>query len=229
MAGLLAVVSVPGSAFFQVRRLEVTGARILSPDAVAAVAGIAPGRPLITIRPADAQARLQAHPRISAARVRVRWPDAVEIEVTERIPRVAVGSGGQFALVGDDGIVVAVAADPAGLPVVDDRVAPPQVLVPGARMATGAVRAALGILDALPTPMAARLTRVVVREGGDLAMVFAPDLVVRAALREDLPERLARLPEMLEALVARGIVPRSVDLRYAGSLVVVPVRGGDVR
>ena len=229
MSGLLAVLTVPEAAFFQVRRLEVTGTHALSPDAVAALAGIAPGRPLASVRPADAAARLQAHPRISAARVGVRWPDAVVIEVTERTPRLAVAGGGRYALVADDGVVVAVAADPAGLPVLDDRVAPPPALAPGARAPTAGVRAARQVLDALPAPLAGRVVRVVVREGGEVTLVFVPELVVRAVLRDDLPNRLARLPQALEALAAQGIVPRIVDLRYAGSLVVTPVRGGDGR
>jgi cell division protein FtsQ len=229
MAGLLAAVTTSQSAAFEVRRIVVTGAHALPPQAVAAIAGIARGRPLFAVRAAEAAARLQAHPRIRAARVGVRWPDLVVIEIVERVPRLAVRVGQRYALVGDDDVVVDVVEGPGGLPSVDDRVRRPVELRPGMRVTSPATRAARLVVEALPAGMRARLARVVVGDGGDLVLEFSPGPVVRAALRADLPDRLAHLPQVLEALRTRGIVPEAVDLRYAGSLVVTPGRAGDGR
>ncbi|MDR7482784.1 MAG: FtsQ-type POTRA domain-containing protein [Armatimonadota bacterium] len=227
MATLLAALMLPQSAFFDVRRIVVTGAHTLLPEDVAATAGVQYGRPLFAVRPAEATARLQAHPRIRAARVQVRWPETVVIDLTERVPRLAVRVGPRYALVADDDVVVALADGPGGLPWLDDRAGRTAGVRPGARIASPTMRAMHVVVEALPEAMRARLLRVIVQDGGDLVVEFAPGLLVRAAVRADLAERLALLPRALEALQARGIVAKVIDLRYAGSLVVTPWREGD--
>ncbi|MDR7522189.1 MAG: FtsQ-type POTRA domain-containing protein [Armatimonadota bacterium] len=231
MAALLAAAVFPQSALFTIERIEVRGARSLPDAAVAALAGLEPGMRLFAVD-ADAVARrLRADPRIKDADVRLRPPHTVVLRITERRPVLALGLGDRFALLDDDLVVVALTADAAGAPeVVDGLGGTPWVRV-GARVASPAARIVLAGLADIPQPLRAELRRITVTPGPDLTLLLRSGLEIKAGAPAGLAERLAQVPGVLTALRARGIVPRTLDLRYVGSIAVrrappAPVEGG---
>ncbi|MDR7422496.1 MAG: FtsQ-type POTRA domain-containing protein [Armatimonadota bacterium] len=220
MAALLALAALPQSALFVVDRVEVTGISSVPADQVLALAALRRGERLFAVDAEAVARRLRADPRIRAAEVRVRPPRTVGIAIVERRPVIALAASGAYALVAEDLIVVEVRPDPGALPAVVDRTGRGRPVVPGAPASSAAVRAALDALPLIPPELRGALGRIVVAPGGDLTLVLRSGLRIRAGGQAGLTERLARVPQVLAVLRARGVVAAAVDLRYAGSIAV---------
>jgi cell division protein FtsQ len=229
MAALLAVAALPQSALFAVSRVEVTGAATVPVAEVVARAGLRGGERLFAVDADATRRRLLADPRIRDAEVRLRPPRTVAVAVVERRPVLALALRGGYALLGDDLVTVAVQAHPAELPVVTDRTGARPDARPGVPAGSAAARTALEALPLIPAEMRAEVRRIVVGAGRDITLVLASGLEIRAGGLSGLTERLARVPQALEALRARHIQATAVDLRYAGSMVVTLDTGGDGR
>ena len=223
MAALLAVATFPQSAVFAVDRIEVIGAASMSPSAIAALAGVQHGQRLFAVPAVQATARLRAYPRIRTANVRVRPPGAVVITVTERLPAIALVAGSRFALLDEQLTLVALSKDPEGLIVVEDRLgrAAPLLRV-GSPVASESARLALAALAATPRNLRGEVILLSVAPGPDFTLLVVGNVEIRAGGSRGLAERLAQLPAVLDGLATRGVTPLTVDLRYAGSIVVTP-------
>jgi cell division protein FtsQ len=233
MAALTAVAAFPQSALFTLDRIDVVGAVALAPDDVIRLAGVRVGERLFAVDARGAAARLVAHPRVRTAAVRVKPPRSAVIAIVERVPLLALVVDERAMLVDEDlrvVAVVAIGAGTAGLPDVVDRgpgavltASPGDVVSPGGGAAAGRARGA-------PPPwLRIELARIVVSTGPELTLITRAGLTIRAGSPAGLADRLARLPQVLHALRARGVRAATVDLRYAGSIVVTPATGGDVR
>ena len=229
MAVLLALAAFPQSSLFTLETIAVAGATTLSADAVVAASGLRRGQRLFTVDATAVASRLRAHPRIKSAVARVRPPRSVIITIAERRPVIALVVGDQFALLDQDLIVVTVAGRAEGVPEVEDRIGEIPWPRPGTPVLSDGVRAALVGLRALPPELQGLVKRVVVAVGPDLTFVTNAGLEIRAGGLAGLAERLQQVPRVLEALRARRMAVSIIDLRYAGSIVVKPLAGGDVR
>ena len=106
----------------RIAALSVSGARHLTPDQIAAAAGLV-GRPVFSASASEARAALLRLPAVRDATVRIALPDVALIDVAERgaVGRWVVGSVEWY--VDPDGMLFA-SADPRGAPAVrvtDDR------------------------------------------------------------------------------------------------------------
>ncbi len=234
MASLLSAAAFPQSAVFQVERIDIVGPATLTPEAIVALAGIERGQRLFAVRAANAIRRLRTHPRIKTADVRVRPPDTVAIIITERRPVIALSVGDQFAALDDELVAVTVTPGAAGLPAVEDRTGRlVTVGRPGTRVSSEGARIALAALRAASPPMRPEIARIHVAPGPDLTFVTWRGLEIRAGGLSGLADRLAQVQGLLAALAIRGVAPAVIDLRYSGSVVVIPaleeVTAGDGR
>jgi len=230
MAVLLAIAAFPQSALFTVERVEVSGASTVAPQAIIAAAGLHEGQRLFAVDAEAVLRRLRADPRIKAARVRVRPPRVVRLDVVERRPLLALALGdGGFVLVGDDLVAISVVPTAGEVPEVVDRLRAIPWARPGAPVASEAARIALTVLPMLTQQFAGDLQRLVVSPGPDLTLVLRSGLQIRAGGLEGLSDRMAQVPRVLEALRARGMEAAALDLRYAGSVAVTLVTGGEAR
>ncbi len=229
MAALLALAAFPQSSLFTVERIDVDGANTLTPGSVGGIAGLRRGERLFAVDSSAALQRLRADPRIKTAEVRLRPPNTVFIVITERRPVVALAVGAGFALLAEDLVVVALSDDAGGLPVVVDHVAGVAWARPGAPAASEGARLAVAALPVIPPALRGDLRRIVVAPGGDFTIVLRTGLEVRAGGSAGLADRLAQVPQILDALRAKGLGASSLDLRYAGSVVIRPSSGGEAR
>jgi len=110
-----------GSPWLRVRRVEVTGVRVLTRDEVREAASIQLGIPLISVDASAVEARLRARlPRIASVAVVRTWPGIVTCEVTERTPKAALKSGRNFVEVDAQGVRYATdSTAPPGVPLVE--------------------------------------------------------------------------------------------------------------
>jgi cell division protein FtsQ len=229
MAALLAIAAFPQSALFALDRVEITGDTQLTEDAVLAIAGIRRGDRLFAIDAAGSVRRLRASPRIKSADLWLRPPHAILVRVVERRPIIALVSGDRFAWLGDDLVVVQLAGDPAGLPVVVDRIGSMPWSRVGAPVASVGAKIALGVMPAMPASLRQDLQRIEVTVGPDITLELQSGLEIRVGGPALASERLAQVPDIIAALRARGVTPISLDLRYAGSVAVRLAPAGDVR
>jgi len=231
MAGLIAAAALPQSALFTLDRVDVQGATVLASDEIVTAAGLRVGERLFSIDATRTARRLEAHPRIKAATVRLKPPRAAVITIIERHPMIALAAGDHVLLVDEELMVVAAApasAPRATLPEVIDRGA--VVLArPGQAVLSSGARAALAALTDMPSWLRAEVVRIIVDGGSDLTLVTRAGVQIRAGTPAGLADRLAQLPQVLEVLRGRGVRVVTIDLRYAGSIVVMPATGGDGR
>ena len=105
---------------FAVREVVVTGHRRLPGEAVRKLAGVAPGTNIFDADLAAVRARVIAHPWIKGARVRMRPPHSLLVDIRERIPAARIG-GAAPLVVDAEGVVLDTSAPyPAGcLPVLE--------------------------------------------------------------------------------------------------------------
>lgn len=99
------------SPLLAVHRIVVAGAPPHLTEEVRSSSGIAPGEPLVSVRPAEVEATLGANPWISAAEVTLQWPQEVLIEITPRLPVAWLAEGENWSLVGADAVVLETARE----------------------------------------------------------------------------------------------------------------------
>jgi cell division protein FtsQ len=110
-----------GSEWTHVKRVSVSGARVLTPEEVRAVAKVRLGSPLVSVDTDRVAARLRRElPRIDSVDVERSWPDGIELKVVERTPVMVEEKGGKFVEVDRDGVRFAtVSQAPKGVPVLE--------------------------------------------------------------------------------------------------------------
>ncbi|KQX53368.1 MULTISPECIES: FtsQ-type POTRA domain-containing protein [unclassified Streptomyces] len=163
--GVLALVAggiwaLYGSSWFRVERVKTSGAEVLTPAEIEAVAAVPVGAPLVTVDTEAIEARLrEGFPRIESVDVVRSWPHGIGLKVTERQPVLVIEKGGKFTEVDVTGMRFAtVAKAPKGVPrLVLDTASSPSLRRFGAdRLLREAVR----VRGELPAEIA-RDTRVV--------------------------------------------------------------------
>ncbi|WP_051800012.1 cell division protein FtsQ/DivIB [Catenuloplanes japonicus] len=146
---------VYGTGVLGVRRIEVTGATLLTPVEVRAAAEVADLTPLARVDTGAVAARVEALAPVDRAVVSRRWPGTLVIEVVERtavavVPRAETS----FAVVDDEGVVFRTESKrPADLPLLE-------VAAPGPDDVN--TRAGLEVLASLSTELATKLISVTV-------------------------------------------------------------------
>ena len=177
--GVVVVVVVGWSALhsrlFAARVVTVVGAVHTPVRQIVAAAGLSGDPPLLDVG-AGAVAGVERLPWIASATVTREWPDGVRIAVRERTPVAAVQEAPAttgWALVDRTGKVLAVRAQPTGLP-----------RVVGARPAgrpgstAGGLRAALRVVTSLPKAFADQVATVTQDRGGDVTLELTSTLTV---------------------------------------------------
>jgi cell division protein FtsQ len=103
---LLAFVIVWTTPLFEVKRIEVSGTSVLTPDEVAALGQDAVGGSVLGADLDAIATAVAALAPVKSVDVTRAWPDAVSVAVTEREPYMAVPVGDEtFLMVDSEGVV----------------------------------------------------------------------------------------------------------------------------
>jgi cell division protein FtsQ len=101
---------------FAVTKVSVTGASVLTPEQVTAVARVPIGTPLVRLDVKAIEKRIASLKPVAAVSVTRSLPNRVTIAITERQPVYAVSAGSSFDLVDSSGVPYTSVTDvPAGL------------------------------------------------------------------------------------------------------------------
>ncbi len=79
---------------FRVDQVEILGAELMRQEHVRSIAGVT-GDHAFSVDPKAIEARLEAYPEVATAQVKLRWPNRVQIRISERQPVLAWEDGGR--------------------------------------------------------------------------------------------------------------------------------------
>lgn len=215
VAVVVAVLVVLASPLLSVRDVEVDGAvytarfdRALLDEVVEELRG----EPILIVDLRAAQERLEESPWVRSARVSMRFPDRVSIELRERVPLAwYVAADARHRVIDDEGRVIVV-LDGQPVDYVQITGEGPEI-EPGA-YAGAAYRAAAQVVRALPAELRPQVASLGVTVDGELTMELVTGTEVRLGLPDDLQTKL----------VALVVVLRRQD---AASLTVIDVSSGE--
>jgi cell division protein FtsQ len=191
-----------GSRLLVVRRIDVTGERLVSRDEVIAAARVRLGEPLARLDTGVVRDRVEAVQAVETARVERRWPTTVRIVVRERTPIVVVQRDNRFLQIDRYGVTVLTsAARPRGLPVLN--VANPTQSDP-------ALRAGLSVLRALPPWLGRRVAGVEILSPEAVTLRLADGVTVVWGAPERGPDKLRLLHGLLSDSPQRGV--KTIDV-----------------
>ena len=209
---------------FLLRHLKVTGLHQMTVSEV--VADLALPRVVYTwqLRSWVLQRRLRRDPLIAGVKVRVRWPDALTITVSERVPAALVVGGGQAWEVDASGRLLRVLSDPGNalavhaaglpsrLPVVEGaRLSRP--LPGGAAQGTG-VAAALGVARSLGGAYGKQIAAVTVSKSGSVGVRTTGGIAVNYGSGRQPHRKTQMLLGILRAVALQpGVKLAAIDLR----------------
>lgn len=97
------------SRYFQIRKIEISGCRVTTPDVLRKYAGISYQMNMLTLDPEAIQQRLQSHPWVSQAQIRRIWPNEIAVSIIEYRPEALVvqGKGNDFYYLDKSGKIFA--------------------------------------------------------------------------------------------------------------------------
>src|SRR3990172_7000975 len=217
MVILLAAASLPASALFTLQRIEVEGAKTLTPDAVRAASGLEPGsRSIFTINAQEVTRRLLRHPWIASAQVRARPPHTILIRIGERVPVAAVPAARGDALVGGAGGGLGGGGVGPELGPGSGRVGR------GEEIPSPATRAGLTILPQLPEALRVEVAHLQVTRTQEVFLYTTDGLEIRARPLRGLRQRMAAAPEILRTVRAQGTPLEYIDLSLPGQAIIKP-------
>ena len=220
MAALIAAVAFLQSSFFGISQITVHGAGHLSQDEIVARTDLHRGLVLSSLHPADIAARLTSLPWIAAARVLVVPTGRVDLLVDERVPRAAMPFRHKYVLLDQEGVALEVASTPPAVPLISvEGVTLPWVRL-GDRVPSRGVRDAVRALAVLPLEEIARGLRLHVDRMGAVIVTTADGVTVLLGSPRGLGGRAAMLRQVLAAIRRQHLRSASVDLRFAGSVIL---------
>ena len=208
--------------FFQIRQIEVTTDGELGAEDVREYANVREGLNLFAVRPQEIRAALLAVPVIAAAQVGRRLPDALIIEVAERVAVARLGRPGAGSPLAVDatGHVLGPSSVRGSLPVV---LGVRDVgLRPGDVVADPMLKEALAVLEICnETQMREELAVATIDVGNEDMLGVGLTSGEQVLLsREKLKEKLQQLREMRKVARDRGLdlatYDMTVDRNYVG-------------
>lgn len=222
---VLAVVTIAGglawpllhSRFLSARVLRVEGNAHTTTAAILAAAGLASHPPMIDVSASKAAGAVDALPWVATASVRLSWPDAVVVRVTERRAVAVAAEGSRWAVLDPTGRVLAVEPSaPPGLAKLVS-VAPPGS--PGTTVSAPA-RDCLSVAARVPVALASMLTAVSPSPAGGVDLALDDGVGVVLGSPTDL---LAKFEDVASILAAERLPAGSViDVSVPQSPAVTP-------
>jgi cell division protein FtsQ len=170
------------------RDIVVTGLGAVTQEEVVAVAGVAPGTPLLQIDTDAVAEKVAGIRRVASARVQREYPSTLRITVVERVPVVVRDYPDGVHLIDRDGVDFATGPPPPGIPYLD--VADPSPTDP-------ATKAALEVMTSLKPDVAAQVGRVSAPSVAAITLTLIDGRTVVWGTTDRSDEKAAKLAALL--------------------------------
>jgi len=179
------------STVLTVQRVDVRGLDRLDEQQVLNAAQVPNGEQLARLDLAAITARVQALAPVRSADVTREWPDAVRIDVEERVAVAVVEIGGRLRGLDEEGVVFAEYAKPAQAPAGLPRVSPTSQTTPEA------LREAATVAAAMPPALAAMVDHLEVQTVDRVTLVLKDARVVLWGSADDSALKAQVLQKLL--------------------------------
>ena len=203
------------SPLLKVRRVVVAGGRHVSRADVVAATGLDSGDGILMLSSDDVVDAVEALPWVRSADVARRLPSTVSVRILERRPAMVLRtSTGDWTLDGR-GTVLQRGAASARLPLL--AAVSLEVLSPGERVRSSAVRSALSGFAAMPRDLARRVRAAFAPSPDRISYSLAGDILVRYGSAERRGDKNEVLAALLERLGRRSAGVGYIDVRVPSS------------
>ncbi len=223
ICALCALATFPASALLGLQTVTVQGNAAVPAPEILHRAGIAPGESAFRVDAARIRAGVLSDPRIQDVSVAIAFPHRVTIVVQERRPVAAVAVADAYALLGADGAVIARTSTPSPYPLLQLEQQVPLWVRAGTVVPSSDARLGARVAGMLPDRLRSRVRAVRVTSGSEIVLQLRDGVAVRLGREQLEHDRLRTLPEVLDAVEARGQRVEYVDVRFPGSVVVRPI------
>jgi cell division protein FtsQ len=208
-AGLVALYFSP---FLRVQNVEVSGAVVSDPTAIAAMAD-AEGESMISGDFSAAEARIAELPLIKEVHIERRFPQTLRVVITERAPWGIWSSGGSDYVIDAEGVILPDVGAPGGAPVIHvlDGTA---TWAAGERVDSDAVQLTRALAEQVPGRLGQAITWVEWSSAKGLALATDAGYRVVIGDSENMEYKLA-VWQQIEAELGRETMNGHVlDLRF---------------
>jgi len=205
-----------------IREIEIKGNHHLSEDDLLDMTNIKRDN-ILKLSLENLRARILRSPWVKEAMVRRQLPGTIKIDLSERAPQAMIDYGDSFYLVDGEGVVIERKRDREG------RLLPVLSGVDLSECRLGEVCPSKGLLEGLALLRFLR-EKGLGNENIELVAKEPEELTLNLAGREikvgsgDYQEKFSRLDEIERDLSRRGIVARTIDVRFRGKVIVVPMK-----
>lgn len=193
--------------WFGAKVLTVTGVHPNTSDrTIMAAAGLLHHPPLINVDPVTTATRVESLPFIASAKVTMHWPDAVNIQVIERVPVVVMsGPAASWSTLDGNGRTLAVTPARPVLPVLVVR-GPAGPVPPAPVGATGAASAnpGLAVTRTLPPAFVGQVVSITVAADGTVSLALSSHLVVLLGTVSNLTAKYEDVAAIIAHASLRG-------------------------
>ena len=199
------------SPLLTVQEVRVEGVDTLDRAALAEISGLT-GRSMLRLPLDEARANLLALPQVKSVAFSRGWPHSLTVRVQERVAYAFWSVGGRDYTVDIDGVVLAGGAPSGPAP----RIVEPDTarfMGPGDRVHPDALALAARIMQESPRFLGQSVDVLEYRPGIGVTAVFAGGMRVTFGDERSYEYKVAVLAKLLDQLTARGVTPRTVDLR----------------
>jgi len=208
-----------------VREVRVEGLRYLERDSIVTASGLAPGLDLLGVDLDRARQALLLQPRVARARVSRALPQALRIEIDERVPVLLVGHGVPWEL-DSTGVLLTPLAEGvvADVPML---IGPDLTDVPaGTQVQSPEVARGLAWVQALAgrdLELSGQVSEIDVSAERSTSLTLMNGTRVRCSAWPPGTRTLSALRVVLADLRQRGTRAEEVDLRFDQQVIVRPV------
>ncbi len=211
------------SAFFNVKKVEVSGCQTVSEEQVIELSGLTVGTNLLKIDAKGAISKIVMHPVIKKVQVSRKIPHTLELKVTERTPvALVVGNDGYLA-VDIEGIYLKQVDDLLNLhlPVVSG-LSIEERASPGADLTTAGLQAALQLIEVMDQTFLENVAEIKASSPYTLTLKMLQGVEIRFGEPEEIERKLQLIQELLieNGEVINDETVEYIDLRY-NSLPVI--------
>ncbi|NLW24359.1 MAG: FtsQ-type POTRA domain-containing protein [Clostridia bacterium] len=212
------------SSFFNIKKISVTGNKLLEKEKILNLSQVKTGQNLISIDKGEIKKRILVHPLVKDVEIKRNLPTTLEIEIKEREPIGLVVCPDGFIQVCDEGYFLALIDDLGSynLPVISG-LSLEQLPGPGQKIENQGLFNALAILKEGKQGFLENIVELNISNENHILAYTVQGIEIRLGTLENMSTKLENLNKILEDVINKEIMGNSVeyiDLRFSGPPVI---------
>ena len=210
------VVGAAYSPLLDVDDISIVGSDQLDLDGLAARTGVRIGDPILFVDPASVAAELRDDPRFVRVVVQRRFPDSISVRLTDRRAIAVVVGPTRGVVVGEGGVIIAVATGDEFLQHVEVTEDPPVKV--GSRLSPP-LAAAVDVMGSMSFEIAVQIQKMSITAEGELVFDLGEKRTVLFGTVEDAERKLLATKTMLGPQIdLRGVCQLDVRVPTAPTM-----------